>query len=337
MTNTNPTIADPRIPVTILTGWLGAGKTTLLNRILAEKHGKRYAVIVNEFGEIGIDNDLVVGADEEVFAMNNGCICCSVRGDLIRIIAGLMKRAQGFDGILIETTGLADPAPVLQTFFADANVASRTRLDGVVTVTDAVHLSDRLADSKEAAEQIGAADIILLNKADMVSPERQTELTAVIRAINAMARIIPCNHCDAPLAEVIGLGAFDLERILMRTPDLLGGHNHQHSHGHDEKHHTAGISSLSLTATKPLDIVKFDAWMQELVAKKGGDLLRYKGIIDLAGNDRRFVLQGVHMMLDGDNVSPWPDNEPRHSRMVFIGRNLDHDALKTGFEDCIVQ
>jgi G3E family GTPase len=203
-----------KIPVTVLTGYLGAGKTTLMNRILSEPHGKKYAVIVNEFGEAGIDGDLIVGADEEIFEMNNGCICCTVRGDLIRVIAGLMKRARNFDGILIETTGLADPGPVAQTFFADADIAAKSKLDSIVTVVDARHLPQRLKDSKEASEQIAFADIIILNKTDLVSADELKKVEGHIRVINRFAKIVRSERCKVPLDQILGLNSFDLNEIL---------------------------------------------------------------------------------------------------------------------------
>src|SRR5262249_11039181 len=220
-----------QIPVTVLTGYLGAGKTTLLNRILSEPHGKKYAVIVNEFGEIGIDNDLVVGADEEVFEMNNGCICCTVRGDLIHIIDNLMKRRGRFDGILIETTGLADPGPVAQTFFVDQDVRQKTKLDAIVTVVDAKHLAERLKDAPEAEGQIAFADVILVNKIDLVSPEELQSVEAKIKAINPYAKLHRTRMSEIALAEILDRGAFDLDRILELEPDFLDGH---HDHDHDE-------------------------------------------------------------------------------------------------------
>ncbi len=229
--------ATEKIPVTVLTGYLGAGKTTLLNRILSEPHGKRYAVIVNEFGEIGIDNELVVGADEEVFEMNNGCICCTVRGDLIRIIEGLMKRKGKFDAIIVETTGLADPAPVAQTFFVDEDVQKAARLDAVVTVADAKWLAARLRDAPEAKNQIAFADVIILNKTDLVTPAELREVEARIRAINPYARLHQAQKCNVEIADVLERRAFDLDRILDIEPEFLTADEHDHDHDHDHGHH----------------------------------------------------------------------------------------------------
>ncbi len=245
-----PNPSTNKIPVTVLTGYLGAGKTTLLNRILSESHGKKYAVIVNEFGEIGIDNDLIVGADEEVFEMNNGCVCCTVRGDLVRIIDGLMKRKGKFDAIILETTGLADPAPVAQTFFVDEDVREKTMLDAVVTVADAKWLNERLKDAPEAKNQIAFADVIVLNKTDLVSNDELAEVEARIRAINPYATLHKTTRAQVKLSDVLARGAFDLDRILEIEPDFLddSGHDHDHHHhehhGHDH-HHDHGPSSRS--------------------------------------------------------------------------------------------
>lgn len=311
------------IPVTVLTGYLGAGKTTLLNRILTEQHGKRFAVIVNEFGEIGIDNDLVVGADEEVFEMNNGCICCTVRGDLIRILSGLMKRKDKFDSIVIETTGLADPAPVAQTFFVDDDVRARTHLDSITTVVDAKHILQNLDDSHEAVEQIAFADVILLNKTDLASAEELAAIEGRIRTINAFAKIHRTRKCDVALAEVLDQGSFDLNRILEVEPDFLG----EDSHEHDD-----GIVSFSFSTDKPVDGEKLTQWLRGLLSERGQDILRSKGIFWIKGEDRRFVFQGVHMLMDGDLMQPWKDGERRWSRLVFIGRNLDAAEIRKGFD-----
>ena len=316
-----------QVPVTVLTGYLGAGKTTLLNRILSEQHGKKYAVIVNEFGELGVDNDLVVNADEEVFEMNNGCICCTVRGDLIRIIEGLMKRKEKFDGILVETTGLADPGPVAQTFFTDEDVKARTRLDAIVTVVDAKHFLTQLAQGDEAEEQVAFADVILLNKADLVSEADLETVEAKIHAINPLAKIHRTQKSKIELGAILDKGAFDLNRILEFEPDFL---EHGHDHDHEEE-----VTSLSVTADKPVDPEKFQKWMGALLQLRGGDIFRSKGILAIDGAPRRYVFQGVHMMMDSDWGSAWKNGEQRSSKLVFIGRNLDGDNLRRGFKDCL--
>jgi G3E family GTPase len=334
-----------KIPVTVLTGYLGAGKTTLLNRILSENHGKKYAVIVNEFGEIGIDNDLIIGADEEVFEMNNGCVCCTVRGDLVRILDGLMKRKGKFDAIILETTGLADPAPVAQTFFVDEDVQLHTRLDAVVTVADAKWLSERLKDAPEAKNQIAFADVIVLNKIDLVSKPELAEVEARIRAINPYAKLHRTERAQVKLSDVLEQGAFDLDRILEIEPEFLDAgeaHDHDHDHhGHDHGHHhdhggmkhyhDEDMQSLSLRSDKPLDPTTFLPWLQGLIAAEGPKILRSKGIISFTGDDERYVFQGVHMMLEGDHQRAWKDGEKRESRLVFIGRELPEQMIRDGF------
>jgi len=297
-----------KVPVTVLTGYLGAGKTTLLNRILSEPHGQKYAVIVNEFGEIGIDNDLVVGADEEVFEMNNGCICCTVRGDLVR------------------------------------------KLDAVVTVADAKWLQDRLKDAPEAKNQIAFADVILLNKTDLVEPDALSEVEARIRGINPYAKLHKTERCRIALPEVLGRNAFDLDRIMEIEPEFLGDgahhhhdHDHDHGHGHGHAHHHDGglkhyhdeeMQSVSLKTDQPLDPDKFFPWVQELVQIEGPNILRCKGILSFKDDDQRFVFQGVHMILDGDHQRPWQPGEKRESRIVFIGRKLPMDKIREGFAGC---
>jgi G3E family GTPase len=340
-----------KVPVTVLTGYLGAGKTTLLNRILSEPHGQKYAVIVNEFGEIGIDNDLVVGADEEVFEMNNGCICCTVRGDLVRIIDGLMRRRGKFDAIIVETTGLADPAPVAQTFFVDETVGRKTKLDAVVTVADAKWLQERLKDAPEAKNQIAFADVIIINKTDLVSADELGEVEARIRGINPYARVHKTVRCALPLPEVLGRNAFDLDRILEIEPEFLetGDHHHDHHHDghqhddHGHHHHHGGLKhyhdeemqSVSLRAEQPLDPDKFFPWVQTLVQEEGQNILRCKGILSFKDDPERFVFQGVHMILDGDHQRAWRSDEERSSRIVFIGRKLSEASIRAGFEGCV--
>jgi G3E family GTPase len=315
-----------KIPVTVLTGYLGAGKTTLLNRILSEPHGKRYAVIVNEFGEIGIDNELVVGADEEVFEMNNGCICCTVRGDLIRILDGLMKRKGRFDAIIVETTGLADPAPVAQTFFMDQDVSDTARLDAVVTVADAKWLSDRLKDAPEAKNQIAFADVIILNKTDLVTPQELAAVERRVRAINRYARLHHTQNCAVAIEEVLDRNAFDLDRIIELEPDFLEEGYHHH---HDED-----MQSVALKIDGEVDPEKFLPWISDLTQREGPNILRCKGIVAFPDEPKRFVFQGVHMILDGDVQQDWKPSEKRQSRVVFIGRELNENAIREGFLAC---
>jgi G3E family GTPase len=338
-----------KIPVTVLTGYLGAGKTTLLNRILSEDHGQKFAVIVNEFGEIGIDNDLIVGADEEVFEMNNGCICCTVRGDLIRIIEGLMKRKGKFDAIIIETTGLADPAPVAQTFFVDADVQNAARLDAVITVADAKWLAERLKDAPEAKSQIAFADVIILNKTDLVSAEELQDVEARIRAINPFAKLHKAVKCDVPLEAVLSRNAFDLDRILEIEPQFLTveeEHDHGHEHGHhahdhhDHKsrglkhYHDEDMQSVALTIDGDVDPEKFMPWLNDYIQTEGAAILRSKGILAFKNEPKRFVFQGIHMILDGDLQRDWKPGEKRVSRIVLIGRHLKQDEIRQGFLAC---
>jgi G3E family GTPase len=315
-----------RTPVTVLTGYLGSGKTTLLNRILSEHHGKKYAVIVNEFGEVGIDNDLIVNADEEIFEMNNGCICCTVRGDLIRILGGLMRRSRAFDGILVETTGLADPAPVAQTFFVDDDVRSRTKLDAIVTVADAKHLLSEIDRAPEAQEQIAFADVVLLNKTDLVTENELLTVEARIARINPCATVHRTERCNIGLEKVMGNDAFNLDRILELEPQFL---NEAHEHEHDEQ-----VVSLSLTTDKPMKPERFVPWIEDVTQRHGLDILRMKGIVAMQNDDRRFVIQGVHMLIEGQSQRAWKAQEIRQTRLVFIGRDLPRDILKQGFEAC---
>ncbi len=355
--------SERQIPVTVLTGYLGSGKTTLLNRILTEDHDKRYAVIVNEFGEIGIDNDLLVESDEEIFEMNNGCICCTVRGDLIRTVENLMKRKGAFDAILVETTGVADPAPVAQTFFMDEDVRQAAKLDAVVAVVDAKHLPARLADTDEAADQIAFADVILLNKTDLVSEGELRDVEGAIHAINPYAIVHKTERCSIDLGKILDRGSFDLDRILSLDPNFLAEdghvcgpncdhdhhdhdheHGHDHDHGHDHHHHDHGhhhhhhddphgVKSISLTAGE-LDPQKFFPWIQQTTQMQGPNILRLKGILAFAGDDDRYVLQGVHMIVEGDHQRAWKDGEKRESRLVFIGRDLPVEMLEAHFAAC---
>ena len=338
--STTPALTSPLTPVTVLTGFLGAGKTTLLNRILSEKSDKKYAVIINEYGLEGIDDKLITAqVDEEVFEMNNGCICCTVRGDLIRILSALMKRRDKFDAILLETTGLADPAPVAQTFFADPDVKANTELDSILTMVDAIHITDQLANSPEARDQIAFADTIVINKIDAVlQPERDAAVAAV-RAINPMATIIYGDHGQlhdaegntVPLDYVLTRHAFSLQHVLGVDPAFLANAAEGHHH-----HHTDDISSISLTTTAPIDSGKFDDWMGNLLATQGQKILRTKGILNIDNEPKRFVFQAVHMMSDGEFTSEWQDGEKRTSTLVLIGKGLDKPTLKSQFLACTI-
>jgi G3E family GTPase len=337
------------IPVTVLTGYLGAGKTTLLNRILTENHGKKYAVIVNEFGEIGIDNDLIVESDEEIYEMNNGCICCTVRGDLIRVVEGLMRRPGRFDAIIVETTGLADPVPVAQTFFMDDDVRAKTQLDAVVALVDAKHLPLRLKDSREAEDQLAFADVVLLNKTDLVSPEEANKIEQIIRVINPSARIYRTERSNVDLTKVLDLGAFDLDRALENDPQFLE-HGHEdhvcgpdcdHNHDHDHHHHDHApsaihdvtVQSISLRAGE-MNPKKFFPWIEKITQVQGPNILRLKGIIAFDQDDERYVVQGVHMIIEGNHQRAWKDGEKRESKLVFIGRDLDRKKIEESFLAC---
>lgn len=446
------TSSDEKIPVTVLTGFLGSGKTTLLNRILTENHGQRIAVIENEFGEIGVDQDLVINADEEIFEMNNGCICCTVRGDLIRVLGNLMKRRDRFDRILVETTGLADPGPVAQTFFMDEDIKADFRLDGIITLVDAKHLHLHIDEAAEAREQVAFADVLVLNKMDLVSAGEADALERQLRGMNALAHIRRAHMADVPLTEVLDVGGFDLERALEHKPTFLepeypfewsgiyklpaettlalqegpdpslsllalpvdradeatlakaaeqafrlfnrqgrplrfGGHivagEGQYTlqlEAHGEKRftlqaprpglyalftehmpeefqatltgsmgplaplvqkayaeghtHDETVTSVGLSSDRDVDSDKFNTWLSGVLRKQGADIFRMKGIVAMSDDDRRFVFQGVHMLVDGLPDRPWGDTA-RLSQIVFIGRNLDREALTRGFEACL--
>ncbi len=316
-----------RIPVTVLTGFLGAGKTTLLNYVLSENHGRRIAVIENEFGEVGIDDALVLESDEEIFEMNNGCICCTVRGDLVRILAKLLRRPEPLDHIIIETTGLADPSPVAQTFFFDVELRDRLELDAIVTLVDAKHLLLHLDSDAQAVDQIAFADRLVITKADLVDEAALAEVVRRVREVNALAELVHAEHGKVDLDRVLGVHAFDLDRVVDMDPAFLSG-DKQH-------HHDAGVRSVGFDVAGELDPERLDAWMDRLVQEWAVDIFRMKGILAIAGEEQRHVFQGVHMLLDVQPARAWAPGEERRSRLVFIGRNLDRRQLEASFTDCL--
>jgi G3E family GTPase len=325
-------MATQQIPVTILTGFLGSGKTTLLNRILQENHGQRIAVIENEFGEAGIDNEILLQErDEQIIEMNNGCICCTVRGDLVRILGNLAdKRNSGelkFDRVVIETTGLADPAPVAQTFFVEDKVHEHFLLDAVVTVVDAKHAPAQLKEHHEAQEQVGFADRILISKSDLVSDSDKIVLTERLRGLNPRAPIKSVHFGKTDIADILDVRGFNLDDILAIEPDFLGENHHEHD---DE------IASFVFRDKKPFIMEKLDTFLGGIVEIYGIDMLRYKGVLNVQGNDKRVVFQGVHMLMASDVGKPW-ENAERESVLVFIGRNLPKDVFEAGLRTCLVK
>lgn len=317
-----------RIPATVITGFLGSGKTTLVNQILHKEHGKKIAVIVNEFGEISIDGQLVVQEDQaELVEFNNGCLCCTVRGDLIDTLDSLQERAGDLDGILIETTGLADPAPVASTFFIADDVKSRIRLDAFVTLVDAVNLEANLEQSHEAVEQVAFSDVVLINKVDLVKPEKLKKIENKVRVLNPLARIHYTTNAEIDISKVFDIGAFDLVQKLEIDPEFLEDHNHEHD---DD------IGSFVLEDSRPIDLNRFNLWLNDIALRKGNDLYRTKGIFNARGFKERIVFQSVRMLTTMRPERLWGDNERRVSQFVVIGRDLDRDEFVKGFEQCLV-
>ena len=317
------------VPVTILTGFLGAGKTTLLNRILKEDHGKRIAVIENEFGEVGVDSEIVEKSDEQIVEMNNGCICCTVRGDLINILGNLRERrekgALKFDRVIIETTGMADPGPVAQTFFTDEEIGAYYLLDSILTVVDAKHAPKQLDDFREAQEQVGFADQILMSKTDLVAEPDVQALQARIRRMNPRAKVKKVNFGNTPIEEILDIRGFNLNAILELDPEFLADTHHDH---HDE------VESFVFRSEKPFDGDKLEQFLSGMIQVYGPDLLRYKGVLWMKGKSQRVVFQGVHMMMGGDMGKPW-GKDKKQSILVFIGRKLPKDLFLAGLEQCL--
>ena len=320
---------DQMVPVTILTGFLGAGKTTLLNRILREDHGNKIAVIENEFGEVGVDSDIIEKSEEQIVEMNNGCICCTVRGDLIKILGDLKeRRSQGalkFDSVIIETTGMADPGPVAQTFFTDEDIGAYYLLDSILTVVDAKHAPRQLDEYREAQEQVGFADRILLSKSDLVSETEIKDLSDRLRRMNPRAQMKKVNFGNTPVEEILDIRGFNLNAILELDPDFLADTAHEH---HDE------VESFVFRSDKPFNGDKLEQFLSGMIQVYGPDLLRYKGVLWMKGNPRRVVFQGVHMMMGGDMGKPW-GKDKKQSVLVFIGRKLPRDLFIAGLEQCL--
>ena len=323
--------------VIIVTGFLGAGKTTLVNRILTADHGRKIAVIVNEFGEVGIDHDLLLSSDQEIVQMNNGCVCCTVRGDLMRSLFQLMEHRSKFDTVIIETTGLAEPAPVAQTLYADEQFRRELTLDGVVTVVDAKYISDQLEQSAESCEQIAFADLILLNKTDLATPEQLDAVEKKISRLNKVAKIHRTKNSEMDLVPIFDVASASQD--LSEKIDQIARHgshdHHRHDHAHNHSAHLQGISTVCIVEPGDLDANRVSRWFRSLLSESGASILRMKGILNLRGDPDQFLLQGVHTDFEGKPGRAWSANEERLNRLVFIGRELDQDRITKGFAGCV--
>jgi G3E family GTPase len=327
ITQTSALKGDSRIPATVVTGFLGSGKTTLINRILREQHGRKLAIIVNEFGEISIDGQLVIhDSEQQLVEFNNGCLCCTVRGDLVETLDRLQQRAGQLDGILIETTGLADPAPVASTFFAADEVKAGIRLDAFVTVVDAVNLERNLTQCNEAVEQVAFSDIVLINKMDLVTAEQIAAIERRVRHLNPIARIYHTTNAEIDLSDIIDVGAFDLAQKLEVDPEFLGEHLHEHD---------PAIGSFVLEERREVDVNRLMTWMNAMAQSRGDDLYRTKGIFYAKGFEERLVFQSVRMLTTLRRDRPWETDETRMTQFVVIGKNLDREEFAAGLRGCV--
>jgi G3E family GTPase len=316
-----------KLPVTIITGFLGAGKTTLVNHLLAQRANEQFGIIVNEFGEVGIDGELIVANDNPLIEIRNGCVCCTVRTDLVAGVKALLRKNDiQLDRLIIETSGLADPAPVLQTFLADADLLEKVQLESVITLVDAAN-HVRQQDDDIAREQIAFADLVILNKIALLTEDQLKELEQSVRALNPTAEILRANHAELPASTLLGAPRFSLFNLLAIEPGLL---EDEHDHEHD-----ASIGSCAVETNQPVDPDRFNRWLNQLVQREGQRLLRMKGVLNFTGEARKFYFHSVHMLLEGKPGKRWEAGAPRTSRFVFIGRDLDPSALKQGFLSCV--
>jgi G3E family GTPase len=346
------------IPATVLTGFLGAGKTTLLNHLLTQSHGYKCAIVINEFGPISLDHQLIVGVDEEVLELNNGCLCCRVRRDLVRSLGDLFRKGKRFDYVLIETTGLADPAPIAHTF-RSTELAERLRLDGIVAVVDARHVEKELHDSPETAAQIAFADVILLNKIDLAAPAQLERVEARIRRLNSLARLHRTRNAEVSVAQIMNIRARELGASFVMPSELSSAaetgpvgtrldhadeddHDHELAHEHEagenpRPHHDESVRCFHITDERPLDLRRLEAWFTEVIREHGPNIYRAKGVLHLHAQAKRVIFQGVQTMFEARADRPWGPEEKRRNEMVFIGKDLDEARMRAGFEGCVAR